>query len=52
MAPNDNNLRTENPTVVSSLLVNDPRGPAWIRHASAETRDIFGEPDVKGDEGE
>ena len=40
------------PPTVSSLLVHDPGGLAWIRHAIAANRDIFGEPNVKGGEGE
>ena len=35
----------------ASLLVHDPSGPARIRHASADSCDIFGEPDMKGDKG-
>ena len=33
------------------LLVHDPGGPAWIQHASTDLRDIFVEPDMKGDKG-
>ena len=40
------------PQADSSLFVHDPGGPAWIRHVLMKIRDIFGEPDVKGDKGD